>query len=78
MLLFQAIVTFIIGIVLISQVLNLDSMGVSELVHNIGTVENPGDFYDASYNIKSRFEIGSYILVVVALIEVIIITRLVG
>ena len=74
---FQAIVTMVIGLVLLSQFLFLDSEGVGD--------DNSKDLKMKLFppdvgleNLKYRFGNASYILVTIALIEMIIVWRLVS
>lgn len=75
LLVFQAIITLILGIVFLSQVFSLSASHISKL--QIGVVphnskNNAIQFFD----IKQRYYNASYILLVVSLMELIILSRL--
>jgi hypothetical protein len=77
-LIFQAIVTLLIGFVLFFQMMNMEkarlSQELSDKVNsNLSQMSEIQDFVD----LKFRFELGSYLLVVISLVEMIIIFRLV-
>ena len=74
-LLFQAVITLILGMIFFAQVLSLDVAKVSELRASIA---NPSDNSTAPepIDIKQRFASAAYILLFVSLMELIIITKL--
>ena len=74
-LLFQAVVTLILGIIFFLQVLTLDSQKISQTEITINTSESQLIQTNIS-DIRTRFSTASYILLFVSLIELIIITRL--
>ena len=76
-LLFQAVITLIIGIAFFSQLTVIGASDISEIVEELSTKENPSEgMPDAMKNIKTRFTIASYILFIIGLVEIIIIIRL--
>lgn len=76
-LLFQAVITLIIGIAFFSQLTVIGASDVSEIVEELTTKENSSEGVpDTINNIKIRFTIASYILFIVGLVEIIIIIRL--
>ncbi len=78
-LLYQAIITFLIGIVFLVQVFNLDTISLTNLaqaagdgIHNSATeIQSVSSFLD----LKSSFNLASYILIMISLVEGIIIIR---
>ena len=78
-LLYQAIITFLIGIVFLVQVFNLDTISLTNLaqaagdgMHNSATeIQSVSSFLD----LKSSFNLASYILIMISLVEGIIIIR---
>ncbi len=76
-LLFQAIITLIVGIAFFSQLTTIGASDVSQLKEDFisgkNLVEDPTQAID---NIRNRFTVASYILLVIGLVEVIIIMRL--
>lgn len=75
-LIFQAIVTLILGMVFFSQVLVLNIANVSELNVHVGATTPPGGEALKEINIKQRYAAAAYILLFISLIELIIIIRL--
>jgi len=76
-LIFQAVVTLIIGMVFFFQILELDQQKISELkieVNDGFTIdgEEPETIF---IDIKERYTKASYILLVVAVIELLIMSR---
>jgi len=69
-LIFQAVVTLIIGMVFFWQVLSSIGIQISQLSINMPTTTN------SPMNIQQTYSAASYILVLVSLIELIIISRL--
>ena len=73
-LIFQAIVTLILGIVFFAQVLTIDVAKISELRISI---ENPSEKTPPEYiDLKQRYASAAYILLFVSLMELIVITKL--
>ncbi len=76
-LLFQAVITLIIGIAFFTQLTIIGASDVSEIVEELTTEEDFSEGVpDTINNIKIRFTIASYILFIVGLVEIIIIIRL--
>ena len=74
-LIFQAIITLILGIVFFSQVISIDGHKISQpeiLENTSGKITNSINIDD----IKTRYSTASYILLFISLIELLIITRL--
>ena len=75
-LLFQAVVTLILGIAFFAQVLALDIVKVSELRIGINS-ENTDPGAPIEYiDIKQRYFAASYILLFVSIMELIMVTKL--
>jgi len=74
-LLFQAVITLILGIVFFSQVLTLDAMKISELRTQVQDINLSDDSPPEYIDLKSRYAGASYILLFVSLMELIIITK---
>lgn len=75
-LLFQAVVTLILGIVFFAEVLAIDLAKISELNIEI-TPEDTSTGTPPEYiDIKQRYAAASYILLFVSLMELVIITKL--
>ena len=74
-LIFQAVITLILGIVFFAQVLTIDASKISDLKTSIA---NPSDNSTAPepIDIKQRFASAAYILLFISLMELIIITKL--
>ena len=80
-LVFQAVVTLLIGIIFFLQVTELDEHGIQELKIIISeeTIQNASGESDADFiNISQRFEIAGYVLLIVSLIEILIISRFIS
>ena len=78
MLLFQAIVTLILGIVFFSQVIGIDNQKIDNYeisLEESDTTTQP-QLRIGPAEIKARYSTASYILLFISLIELIIITRL--
>lgn len=77
LLIFQAVITLLIGLAFFSQLTVIDASEISELradfMSGENLVENPSAAID---NIRHRFTIASYTLFIIGLIELIIIIRL--
>jgi len=73
-LIFQAVVTLVFGIIFFAQVLALDIAQVSELTVSANNSSEP----DAAepINIKQRYASAAYILLFVSLMELVIIIKL--
>lgn len=76
-LLFQAIITLAIGIAFFSQLTIIGASEISQLkadlVSGTNLVEDPSQ---AINDIRNRFTVASYVLLIVGLVEVILIIRL--
>jgi len=79
-LLFQAVITLLIGIVFLMQMFTLEKVDLTDLIDiSIDQeFENISEFpaVQEYVNLKQKFQRASYILIIVALIEWILITRL--
>jgi hypothetical protein len=73
-LIFQAVVTLILGIIFFAQVLALDIAKVSEL--QVSENNPSGAEIAEPINIKQRYASAAYILLFISLMELIIITKL--
>lgn len=80
LLLFQAVVTLIFGIIFLLSFLSLDNLGLSTFsTSNVGDPsELVGSYSESIDSLKSRFISATYILLVVAVFEVLLIARFVG
>jgi len=74
-LIFQAVITLVFGIIFLAQVLALDIAKVSELRESMVNPTEDGT-QPESINIKKRFASAAYILLFVSLMELIIIIKL--
>lgn len=75
-LLFQAIITLAIGIAFFSQLTVIGASDISEIVSElINSSTEPGTSATLD-NIKAKYTVASYILLIIGLIEVILIMRL--
>ncbi len=76
-LLFQAIITLMIGIAFFSQLTVIGGSDISQLKIDFTSgknlTENSSQTID---NIRTRFSIASYVLLIIGLVEVILIMRL--
>ena len=73
LLLFQAIVTLIIGIAFFSQLTIIGPSEISEIKDSLMSSEDPTETIDV---IRQRFTVASYLLLVIGMVEIIIIIRL--
>ncbi len=79
LLLFQAVVTLIIGIAFFSQLTSTGISDISELRTSFMSGKNTtGNSLETITNIKNKFTIASYLLLMIGLIEIIIIMRLIS
>ncbi|MCR4285215.1 MAG: hypothetical protein NUV97_04215 [archaeon] len=76
-LMFQAVITLVIGLVFLVQVINLNAQDISKLKVDLGSGVTFGDG-DALgiIDVKQRYTVAAYILLVVGLIEILILARL--
>ena len=79
-LLFQAIVTLIIGMVFFAQVLSIDHAKIEELKVEIskGYMIWDDDAPPALVDLKQRYSIAAYVLLIISLFEILLISRLVS
>jgi len=80
-LVFQAVVTLLIGVIFFLQVTELDQHGIQDLKIMIQeeTIQNGEGVTEKDFiNVSQRFEIAGYILLVVSLIEFLIISRFIS
>ena len=76
-LLFQAIITLVIGMAFFSQLTIIGASEISELRADLMSGKSTGNETAITIqNIKSRFTMAAYFLFVIGLVEVIIIMRL--
>jgi hypothetical protein len=76
-LLFQAIITLIIGMAFFSQLTVIGASDISELITELITFNATESNTSAALdNIRDRYTIASYMLLIIGLIEVILIMRL--
>ena len=78
-LLFQAIITLIFGIVFFLQVVSLNNANITELnIQVANSIVSPDNADVVIIDIKDRYENAGYILLIVAIIEIVIISRFLG
>ena len=77
-LVFQAIVTLILGLVFLSQILVADMARISDLKVEVMTKSpfSPEDAKKEMIDLRQRYSLASYILLIVSLMELIIISKL--
>ncbi|MBS3087235.1 hypothetical protein J4226_01440 [Candidatus Pacearchaeota archaeon] len=76
-LLFQAIVTLILGIVFFSQLTIIGASDLSEITAKLSTTPPAQEDTPATLdNLRVRYTVASYTLLVIGLVEVILIVRL--
>ncbi|MBT3398095.1 hypothetical protein HOA55_04375 [archaeon] len=79
-LLFQAIVTLVIGLIFFAQVMTLDQAKIEELKVEIAQ----GDiFFEEGaepefIDVKARFQMAGYVLLIISLIEIVLISQLIS
>lgn len=77
---FQATVTLVIGVIFLTQLLVLEKVEIEELKYEIGK----GHFFGEEgappifQEIKTRYTIAGYSLLIISIIEIIIISRLIS
>lgn len=76
-LIFQAVVTLILGVVFFMQVLELNSKQISELKIEVknGILIGGEDAETVFIDVKERYSKASYILLIVGVIELLIMSR---
>ncbi|MAG40053.1 hypothetical protein CMI41_03735 [Candidatus Pacearchaeota archaeon] len=79
-LIFQAVITLLIGLVFFLQITGLDEHGIKEIKFEINEeISSAVNQSQENYvNISQRFEIAGYILLVIAIIEILIVSRFVS
>ena len=76
-LLFQAIVTLVIGMVFLTQVLAIDEAEIQELkVEMTNNLAWEDDTPSVIIDLKQRYTIAAYMLLVIAIFEILVIVRL--
>jgi len=75
-LLFQAIITLILGIIFFSQILNINIQKITQSEITIDTLNISSQQTIGLPELQKQYSTASYILLFVSLIELIIITRL--
>lgn len=75
-LLFQAIITLVFGMIFFSQLTVIGPLNISEITKEI--INSPEEIVSSVTldNIRARYTVASYMLLVIGLIEVILIMRL--
>tara|TARA_Y100000310_G_scaffold94081_1_gene91706 strand:- start:251 stop:511 length:261 start_codon:yes stop_codon:yes gene_type:complete len=78
-LIFQAIVTLIIGIAFFSQLLVIDKAEINQIKLEIreGSFDSEDNLPPALKDIKKRYTIAAYTLFIISIFELLIISRLV-
>jgi len=76
-LLFQAIVTLVLSVVFFTQILSIDSTKINELTVEIsqGHLFGDNDAPKVMVDIKNRYFIAAYTLLIVAIIEILLLSR---
>lgn len=77
-LLFQAVITLLIGIVFFMQITGLDKQGIQEFKIMISQgLEEGSPIKTEQYfiNISDRFRVAGYVLLIVSLVEILIVSR---
>ena len=79
-LLFQAVVTLIIGMVFFAQLLTLDQSKIEELKVEMskGYIIWEDDAPPVMVDIKQRYTIAAYMLLIISIFELLVISRLVA
>jgi len=72
-LIFQAIATLIIGLVFFSQAMVWSSEKMTSAIHNSTNISDIATGYN---DLSKRFELGAYIVLVIAMIELVILYRI--
>jgi hypothetical protein len=75
-LLFQAVITLLLGLLFFSQVLTLDAAKISELRVQVQDLDLSDGSSSEYIDLKQRYASAAYILLFVSLMELIIITKL--
>ena len=79
-LLFQAVVTLIIGMIFFAQFLSIDHAKIDELKVEMdkGYVIWDSDAPPVMVDLKQRYSIAAYVLLVISIFEILLISRLVA
>jgi hypothetical protein len=79
-LLFQAVVTLVIGMVFFAQLLQIDQSKIEELKMEMskGYIIWEDDAPPVMVDIKQRYTIAAYMLLIISIFELLVISRLVG
>jgi hypothetical protein len=78
-LVFQAIITLFFSMVFFVQVVSLDREGIMELNIEVSdSITQSEDSGTIQIDIKDRYKKGGYVLFMVAIIELVIISRFIG
>jgi hypothetical protein len=79
-LLFQAIVTLIIGMVFFAQFLSIDNAKIEELKieMNKGYIIWNDDAPPVMIDLKQRYTVAAYVLLIISLFEILLLSRIVS
>jgi len=79
-LLFQAVVTLIIGMIFFAQFLSIDNAKIEELKieMNKGYIIWGDDAPSVMVDLKQRYSIAAYILLIISIFEILLISRIVA
>lgn len=75
-LIFQAIVTLILGIIFLAEVISLSFSGISKLQTEMVTHVGPGEPEPQIIDLKQRYSAAAYILLFISSTELVIIGKL--
>jgi hypothetical protein len=78
LLLFQAVVTLVIGVIFFTQLTIIGPSDVSEVVDELITNPSEEEVSSTLDSLRARYTVASYVLLVVGLIEVVLIMRLIA
>lgn len=75
---FQAVITLIIGMVFFSQLLSVDQVKIDELKIEMskGAIIWEGDTSPIVVDLKQRYTVAAWVLLIISIMEIIIISRL--
>ncbi len=78
-LLFQAIITLVFGMVFFMQVVSLNNSNIAELDISVtDSIFSQDSSEGETIDIKGRYENAGYVLLVIAIMELVIISRFLG
>lgn len=79
-LLFQAVVTLIIGLIFFAQFLSIDHAKIEELKIEInkGYIIWDDDAPPVMVDLKQRYSIAAYVLLIISIFEILLISRIVA